>query len=399
MNKTDGNNWMTSFFKRIVGGFFILITSTCLLWWSEKHLIRTADPAWEAKSAAIPVNNISVVDPGLHGKLILASGEATSKEVLKDDIFGVGVSAVRLLRNVEYYQWVETKEKRNTYTYDKQWVSKPINSSSFSDENYQKLNFTLTQIENRDFIAKRVSFGDYELPDFLIREMSGNLPTRVRMTDNQIEQWEDALLQSLEAIRVVSNPRLLDSTQLETNLVHLKENIVYFGFDPDSPQIGDVKVIFEQIPSAEITIVAQNDDFSFEKYKAKNGATYSCVKMGAVSPDVVFQQASDPNTLTTWVIRILLVVCTIIGFGIFFSFFVLLNSPATITYCLVQSGTNLAAAITGLMYSSMLLGCIWFNYYRFISIGLFLLAIACLCLLVIRIRMQWRQLDFDSEDY
>lgn len=388
---------MTKFLKRIVGGFLLFFAGAYLLWWSENHIIKTADPACEAKSVVVPVDDISTVDPELHGKLILASGKAMSKEFLKDDIFGVGVSAVRLIRKVEYYQWIENEEKRKTYVYEKQWVSRPVNSSSFNQEN-QHLNFTLAQIENKDYLATRVAFGGYELPDFLIRKMSGNLPARVRMTDNQIEQWDEALMRSLEAIQVVSD-NSFDSTQQDADIVHVKDNMVYFGFNPDAPQIGDVRITFEQIPPAEITIIAQNDDYSFEEYTAKNGASYSCVEMGVVSPDVIFQQKSEPDMVLPWIVRVVSLLAIIGGLSVFFSVFKLLQSPIDIIYCLVQAGTRFSAVMIGVACAFALFGYIWLNYELYLSIGLFVLAAVCVFLFVKRIRTQWLQLDFEYEEY
>jgi hypothetical protein len=85
---------------------------------------------------------------------------------------------------VEYYQWVEHSQTKRedklggkevtttTYTYTKEWVSSPIQSSHFHDPAYQNKNMVLTTFDDAEQYAENVSFGAYILPESLIHRIS-----------------------------------------------------------------------------------------------------------------------------------------------------------------------------------------------------------------------------------
>ena len=139
----------------------MFIIGTILLWWNEGDAVANAKLLDEVIENAVDMENINKVDPSFNGKLVHATGKADTKDILKEPTFGFEVNAINLSRRVEYYQWVEKKheEKRDklgggeetitTYTYTKEWVSTPVNSSSFEDPQYRGVyNDPLVKIEN-----------------------------------------------------------------------------------------------------------------------------------------------------------------------------------------------------------------------------------------------------------
>ncbi|MBR4740116.1 MAG: hypothetical protein IK074_03020, partial [Bacteroidales bacterium] len=157
-------------FKGIGGGIIMFIAATVLLWWNEGRAVKTDKMLNEAQKACVEMENPSKKDIALDGELVCATAVATTQDSLIDTRFGFGTTAISLQRMVEYYQWVEHAESKSedklggkevtttTYTYTKEWVSSPIQSSTFKDPDYQNKNTVLTQIESQDWWAEDVNF-------------------------------------------------------------------------------------------------------------------------------------------------------------------------------------------------------------------------------------------------
>ena len=76
----------------------------------------------------------------------------------------------------------------------------------------------------------------------------------------------------------------------ELEFVHQGANLLYFGRVPGSPEVGDVRVTFEKIVPAKVTVMAVVDGDSFKPYKAKNGKRFQTLVMGKKSGDEGSQQ-------------------------------------------------------------------------------------------------------------
>ena len=91
----------------VVGVVFFL-GSFPLLWWNEGRAVHTYRSLQEGAGAVVSVP-AGRVDPGNEGKLVHLSGRATTDEVLANPTFTISANALRLRRDVEMYQWVETR--------------------------------------------------------------------------------------------------------------------------------------------------------------------------------------------------------------------------------------------------------------------------------------------------
>ena len=171
-------------FKAIGSGFLLFIAGTALLWWNEGRAVKTEKMLDEAGSAYVEMENPNKKDASLEGELICGTALATTEDSLIDAQFGIGAKAISLTRTVEYYQWVEHAQEQKedklggkevtttTYTYTKEWVSRPIESASFKDPAYQNKNMVLTTYENAEQYAENVSWGAYKLSESLIHSIS-----------------------------------------------------------------------------------------------------------------------------------------------------------------------------------------------------------------------------------
>ena len=104
--KTTYGQRVKKSFGGIGSGFLLLIVGTILLWWNEGRAVKTTKMLNEAEGVTVEMTDINTVDPQFEGKLVHATGMTATIDSLIDPEFGVGVTAVRFVRKVEYYQWV-----------------------------------------------------------------------------------------------------------------------------------------------------------------------------------------------------------------------------------------------------------------------------------------------------
>ncbi|MFN7562314.1 MAG: TMEM43 family protein, partial [Prosthecobacter sp.] len=128
--------------KGIVFGFIAIPVCVILLWWNEGRAVTTANSLKEGAAAVVAVS-ADKVDAANDKKLVHVTGEAKTDAEIEDPDFGLSVPALKLLRNVEIYQWVENKkvekkentggseETKTTYTYEQKWVDSPVRSADF----------------------------------------------------------------------------------------------------------------------------------------------------------------------------------------------------------------------------------------------------------------------------
>lgn len=173
-------------FGGIGSGILLFIVGTILLWWNEGRAVKTTKMLNEAAGVTVEMTDIGTIDPQFDGKLVHATGMTATIDSLIDSDFGVGVTAVKFNRKVEYYQWVEnsksqTKDKIGggqetvtTYTYEKKWVNSPVASENFHDPEYQGANRIRIAIDDLRQTAENVSFGAYRLTKSQISSISGD---------------------------------------------------------------------------------------------------------------------------------------------------------------------------------------------------------------------------------
>ncbi len=110
--ETTVESWgsrLGSSLKGVLVGFLLVFASIALLFWNEGRTVNRAKALNEGASAVITVD-AAKVDPQNDGKLVHVSGEVATADVLEDLKFGVSVNAIKLVRNVESYQWQENEE-------------------------------------------------------------------------------------------------------------------------------------------------------------------------------------------------------------------------------------------------------------------------------------------------
>ncbi len=367
-----------SSFRGIGAGFMMFLAGTALLWWNEGRVVKTDKMLNEAESKTEALETIDRVDPEMNGKLVYAFGLADTKDSLQDTQFGVGATAIKLKRQVEYYQYVEeshseTKDKLGgkqetvtTYTYKEAWTSSPVQSSQFHDPAYQTKNYVLNTAESDSWQAEKVTFGAFVLSENQIRSISGDQPVDLTIDSARIEAWQKDIRQTLRV-------KFGGSTE-NINAVHVSQNQLYFGINPSSPNIGDVRITWTKVLPAKVTIIAKQTGNTFTNFKAKNGKTFSTLQMGVRDAEEIYQGAHDSNHMMMWIFRIIGIVLVISGLKGIFAFIETILKVVPFVANIIGWGVGVVCTVIGVAWSLIIIAIAWL-FYRPI-IGIALLAIA-----------------------
>ncbi len=362
--EVTSKNWFQRLgesFTGIIAGIIIICAGTWLLWWNEERTFKTAGAIGEAEILAQEINNISTLDSSLNGQVIHATGRAETQEILRDPIFKISINAIKLQRDVEFYQWEEHEESETrkklgggeetitTYTYNKKWTSEPVDSQNFRDPSYKNSNKIIAKVEDADIWAKDVNFGAYKLPDFLIHSIGGEISFNITSFD----------------ARAAQNLLLVQGSK--RGLIHTSGNTIYLGSNPANPEIGDVRISFKQILPADISIIAQISGNTFSQYKATNGYNFSRLEMGRVSMSDMFEHARTSNKIMSWILRLVGTLAIIMSLSIIFRPLSVAGDLIPFIGSIIGALTGFAAFLLGLAWSLIVIAVAWVRFRPLIS--------------------------------
>lgn len=367
-------------------GFALFIGATVLLWWNEGRAVHTADMLDEAQKACVVMENPSKKDKSLDGELVCGSAMATTEDSLVDKDFGIGANAISLKRTVEYYQWEEYKHEETedkmggkevktiTYTYDTKWVSSPVNSKDFHDPDYRGLNVVLANVEDGDQWAENVTFGAYSLNESLIHSMTDYEPLVLDdLSDDLLRQMDKNTKEAYERFYGAVKRDSL-STDSGYNYVHVNENVLYLGVNPAAPKVGDVRITFEKVLPAKVTVVSVVDGDSFKPFKAKNGEHFQKLVMGKKGIDEIFEGEKTTNTILTWIIRLVGTLLVIAGLKGIFGIIETLLKVVPFLSNIVGWGVGFVCTIVGVVWSLIVIAIAWVFYRPVLGIALLVIA-------------------------
>ena len=398
-------------FGGIIFGIVLFIVGSILLWWNEGNFVKTQVALNEAQGVTQELGDITQTDSANNGKLVHATGTATTEDILKDPDFDISTNALRLERAVEYYQWIEDsktetrqklgggEEKITTYIYRKDWVTSPVDSARFAAPNAstEHQNSIIANIKKFDVQAVNVNFGAYRLPKFLIDSISGSEPLSVKLSDEVITKLTQQIAPSAALpVLPASAPDKpaqgllpFDEEKKDeqsvvsavaappSSVVHVSGGTVYLGQTPAQPAVGDVRVTFKQTKSRnEVSLVAKLNGDTFEQFVAKNGRNISMLNMGTVSAENMFASAHASNTMLTWILRLVGVCLVCFGIALILAPLEVLASVIPFVGKIVGIGTGLFSMFFGTAWSLLIIATAWLFYRPLI--GIILLAAAAL---------------------
>ncbi|CAE8601896.1 unnamed protein product [Polarella glacialis] len=242
-----------AFLKAGVGGLLFFLAFP-VLWANERREAKMWSLFSRAKDIVKKDVSVDKVDPEKEACLVHMQGMLSTSEQLRDALCNVSVSnCAKLSRKVEMYQWQESeetterdtmtggKEKVTTYSYNTDWSSSPVDSSSFQEMGYSNPAMPFQGDQQQ---AKEVNLGVFKLTERLISKLC-------RFT----------------SLTPAELPPVLACAGRNFAL----QGEVYATQVQGAPQVGDIRLSFTKVPCSDASLVAvqHNNTFAPLTFKMK----------------------------------------------------------------------------------------------------------------------------------
>lgn len=358
----------TSWFGRIgnaVGvilfGVILFVGSFILLTWNEGRAIKRAKTLTEGANQVVSIAPDEALAEN-EGKLVHFTGEAAADGPVTDPVFDITADALKLRRAVEMYQWEEsskqeTKQKlgggeetTTTYSYAKVWSSSVIDSSQFQVPGGHE-NPGGMDAASETFEAEGIHVGEFDLPPGLV-----------------------ALIDNYSSLAVTAEEANAAAERHNAPLQLTMGGVLYYGKDPANPQIGDLKISFEEAPPGPVSVIAAQVGNTLEPFSVGSLGTIELLKTGTFSAAVMFQQEQEGNAMFTWILRLVGFLMMLFGILLITNIFSVLASVLPFMGNLVGAGISLIAFAVALPLTLLTIALAWLAYRPLIGIPLLLLA-------------------------
>ena len=299
-------------------------------------------------------------------------------------------------------------------------MSSPVQSSNFHDPAYQNKNTVLTTVEDAQQYAENVSFGAYKLPESLIHSISSRESLDLAIAEDLLAQFDKntqaayerfygvqkgiqqtaqpaqqptaqaaipdsirallpdsvkAQLDSLQAVNDSINKQMANAeNKKDLNFIHQAGNVLYFGRVPGAPEVGDVRVTFEKVVPAKVTVMAVVDGDTFKPFKAKNGKRFETLVMGQKSGDEIIEAEKEANNMWTWILRVVGIMMVIGGLKGIFGFIETILKVVPFIAGIFGWGVGLVCTVIGVAWSLIVIALAWLFYRPLLGISLLVLA-------------------------
>ncbi len=353
--------------KGVLIGIVLFVISFPLLWWNEGRAVKTAKGLTEAGGSVVSVT-ADQVDAANDRKLVHMTALATTDEILHDPEFAVSVPAIRLRRKAEMYQWhqkesSETRKKFGggsetitTYDYQKKWSSHVIDSSGFKHSEGH-VNPANMRFQNQEETAKLVKFGAFKLSSGLVGEFNS---------------FETLPMEQKDIDKLPAD--LSKQVRLAQNLFYLSNDPQKSAPDPDKPEIGDLRITFEVVKPATVSILARQLGDTFEPWQSATGSTIDRLTVGTVSAENMLGQMEKENTTMTWVLRAVGFLLMAFGVGLVFSPLAVSADVLPFLGDLLRMGIGLFAGVVAATLSLVTIAVAWLAYRPLLGTGLLVVA-------------------------
>ena len=372
-NQSWGSRIMESI-KSVLFGVVLFLGAFIVLWYNEGRVVKTAKALNEAQDIVVPVSS-DQIDPANDQQLVHLSGKVSSTEVLTDPTFGVSANCIKLQRKVLMYQWKETKKtktekktgggekKTTTYSYSKVWSEKRISSDEFKKQE-KHINPTSFRYRSRTSQVANAKIGAFDLPQALL---------------SRVSNYQNYNLKNSKKIKLGKDVKLISNADVP---------LIYIGKGSiDNPKIGDMKVIFQMVPSGiDYSIIAKQVNTSFEPFITSNDREIEMITSGIASSDKMFASAHTSNNLLKWILRIVGFGMMFIGLNMVLSPLVVVADVLPILGNIIGMGAALVAGVISFACSFITISIAWIFYRPILGISLLLIGLGAFFLFAKKVK-------------
>ena len=349
-------SWLSRIGGSLIGfllGLILIALSIIALAWNEHRAVQ-ALKAIERGIGSVKTVSASGIDQSNDQRLVYLSGPlASTKSAFDPDMNFAVKNAIRLQRDVAMYQWVEQVTEKTTnqvggsqitekvYEYVQAWVSVPQNSKQFKvTVCHQNPPMPL---RSATFDATSITLGAYALdPSFI----------------EKIDAFENAS----------------DSDKPPAGYQRFADAL-YQSKNPSQPEIGDLRITYQAAIAKDYSIVAKQSKGSLVPYKDQSGYVIALLEAGHASPEHLFAQQSQTESILTWMGRILGLLFIFLGLRLLFGPIEMLAAVLPFLQSIVGFSAGVVAFLLALPITLVTIAIAWLYVRPAIGIGLVLLSV------------------------
>ncbi|ODN04077.1 Transmembrane protein [Orchesella cincta] len=272
------------------------------------------------------------------GKLVHMVGYLRIPEPLEDAFYGVSITAVKLKRRVQMYQWVEEEISSNSeeiqlhnssHKYSKMWRDKLIDSSKFHDTLNHENPFFIP-VSSQILMNPYVYIGKFALG----KEFKDKFKTFIQFTGGE-------------------RPESLD--------IKMHMGLYYHSSDLWNPSVGDLRIQFSFAgPTGSfVSIVAKQSGSELKPFYTESGAQIAFLHEGKKSHTEIFVKEHALVTLYAWIIRLVSVLAVVFGSWLSSKTITLLNRRNQVVQNLMSVGPMRFSLIIAVFLSNSTVGLAW----------------------------------------
>lgn len=311
---------MKKVIKYIVGVLLILC-SMLLVGYSEYNIIKVLMNRDSLNIKTIEVKS-TIIDKNNNGKLVFVNGYIILNKDLEDKDFNVKVRTSKLERIVEIYQYKETKEDDETYSYETDWYNELIDSSKFKNSEYKNPSDIKYKSE--------VYYNDVFLGAF-------------KLNNKEIDD-----------LGLNSRYLDLDSEFASKNGFNISNEYYTTSKDIDFPEVGDIRISFRYNNSNSASVIAKQSNNMFEDYKLNNTLINKIYNEKLTKEEVI--DNIYPLKIVLYVTMIVLsLILSIVGFKLINKKIIASINLSIFTITIMFITYNLVITILGLVICSILI--------------------------------------------
>lgn len=311
---------MKKVIKYIVGVLLILC-SMLLVGYSEYNIIKVLMNRDSLNNKTIEVKS-TIVDKNNNGKLVFVNGYIIFNKDLEDKDFNVKVRTSKLERIVEIYQYKETKEDDETYSYETDWYNELIDSSKFKNSEYKNPSDIKYKSE--------VYYNDVFLGAF-------------KLNNKEIDD-----------LGLNSRYLNLNSEFASKNGFNISNEYYTTSKDIDFPEVGDIRISFRYNNSNSASVIAKQSNNMFEDYKLNNTLINKIYNEKLTKEEVI--DNIYPLKIVLYVTMIVLsLILSIVGFKLINKKIIASINLSIFTITIMFITYNLVITILGLVICSILI--------------------------------------------
>lgn len=276
--------------------------------------------------------------PASDGRLVFVSGAPQIAQPARDPQFNVSAQAPSLIRKVEMFQWREVGEGR-ARDYELDWADHPVDSSTFAQPAGHQ-NPGAFPFDGARFDSPDVRVAGFRLAPQLVRAIAG------------------------------VEPYTPDLRGLPPNMAaafQARDGVLSTSADPRAPQLGDLRVSWQQIAPKHLTVLARTQNGVLVQTSDASGRALTQVQIGKRSlSDVLPDAAQRPRY--AWAKRALTVLLAWAGVLLLlptsrrdeWNALLIAVPPLALQACVFWFGVRNVAAIALLLIAIMAaIGALW----------------------------------------